>query len=388
MPDRDNFIITGNQAANYSQFVGGGGSTPFFSVSTIKYGRVVSVNLNDRSITYEKIQNNFGNSALNNPSKLVGYAKPFNPNFSRLPEAGELVPLIPGPTENIGSNGNSLNEVAYYLLGPIAVHGTVDDNKVLKDTPSPSPNATRDYKLNNIGITPNRPLRPQPTPSPSSAAAPYLASRQTPAQRLQQVLSESTPLGEELPDEKPATLITAADGSWDSLNRVINSIYNNRNNWTETGANPNIIETFKVAGKNNTSDKGIGNSWCASFVSYVLNRAGLPYLKTRSSQAYKKYGTEVPLNDPTKWRKWDLVILQNKSDPDTGHITFLYDGITTSKEGVAGLGGNQSNTVKISLYPYNDELRLVAIRRGKWVPPSTPLSPASTQYKEARPNIL
>ena len=151
MADRENFIITGNSTAANNQYTGGGGFTPLPG-QAIQYGRVVGINLQDRSITYEPIQNTLGTSALNKPNKVTGIAFNFNPNFTRLPEVGELVPLIPGPNNRVGNSANQYDQVLYYILGAISSQVTVDDNKVPQDVTLMSSDNSVNYKLNDIGI--------------------------------------------------------------------------------------------------------------------------------------------------------------------------------------------------------------------------------------------
>jgi hypothetical protein len=158
----ENRIITGNTTANNNQVTGfGGGSNPIPSTNT-QYGRVVEVNTKDRSIKYELVTNNLGPSATDNKRKFIGIAKNVNPNLTRLPVVGELVPLIKGPTSNVGSPSGQFDQETYYG-SPISVQGTVDDNKVPQNNPTTTSNANslNNYKLNEIGATSN----PNSTPN-------------------------------------------------------------------------------------------------------------------------------------------------------------------------------------------------------------------------------
>ena len=148
----ENFIITGNQVASNNQFTGGGNNL-FNNIPSngFIYGRVVEVN-SDRSIRYEIIQNNLGLTAVNSPSVTTGLAYSFNPNFTRLPQVNELVLIVKGPSRNIGNPARMYDEIDYYILGPISVQLTVDDNKVPKDIIKTPSNSVNNYKLNEIGI--------------------------------------------------------------------------------------------------------------------------------------------------------------------------------------------------------------------------------------------
>ena len=152
----ENIIITGNQSANNNQFSGGGGGFNPSISKDIQFGRVTNI-FSDRSIEYELIQNNFKTSNLRNKKIITGKAYNFNPNFTRLPEIGELVPLIKGPNKKVGNLANQYDQITYYILGPISVQETVNDNKVLQDISEPKQNDLINYKLNEIGIS-----KPQP----------------------------------------------------------------------------------------------------------------------------------------------------------------------------------------------------------------------------------
>lgn len=147
----ENVAITGNQTANNNQVTGGGNGGVFFTPSTgFQYARVVNV-FNDRSISYEMIKDNLSISAVNSP-KITGRAYNFNPNFTRLPQINELVPIIKGPTQKVGNKARMYDEIDYYILGPISVQLTVDDNKVPIDNTLLPTNSIRDYKINEIGV--------------------------------------------------------------------------------------------------------------------------------------------------------------------------------------------------------------------------------------------
>ena len=125
MPDKDNFIVTGNSTAANNSFTGTTRRSTT-STPTTSYGRVISVNNKDRSITYEVIRTDLNNSAINNKSKITGIAYNYNPQFTRLPIVGEIVPLVIGPSENSG-NDSSIKKT--YYQSPISVQNTPDDNK-------------------------------------------------------------------------------------------------------------------------------------------------------------------------------------------------------------------------------------------------------------------
>ena len=182
----ENVIITGNQAANNNQYSGGrGGGGPIKS-KEIQYGRVTVINT-DRSIQYELIRDNLKISKLIFNNAVVGTAYNFNPNFTRLPEIGEIVPLIEGPNNHIGNLARQYDKVTYYIIGPISIQNTVDDNKVPQDNPPLPTDSVTNYRMNEMGF-----VRPQPgqvvpsttptpvPPTPAPSETPTLTPTPTP----------------------------------------------------------------------------------------------------------------------------------------------------------------------------------------------------------------
>ena len=139
------------------------------------------------------------------------------------------------------------------------------------------------------------------------------------------------------------------------LNQFLNEA--NQGQWRETGSNPKIVACYSAAGRRITNDRG--TPWCAGFATLALKLSGNPALATLSSRAYGRYGTEVPLNDRSKWRLNDIVVFAR--GPDTGHVGF-YRGQTASGS-VAILGGNQSdNLTQVGFR--RGGMPIVAVRRG------------------------
>jgi len=174
----------------------------------------------------------------------------------------------------------------------------------------------------------------------------------------------------------PAT--PSGNGNWNTLNNTLLTISTQLDQWKEARSNPNIINAYKEVGAPQSSDSV---AWCAAFVGYVLKTSGLPYLKGNlSSVAYARYGNEVSLNDPTQWRKWDIIVWKHTSKPGTGHVSFL-TGVTKSGvtvlEPASAFGGNQGDKVRVSKYPYRgSDMVLIGVRRN-WVPPTDGLPVAS-----------
>ena len=75
--------------------------------------------------------------------------------------------------------------------------------------------------------------------------------------------------------------------------------------------------------------------WCASFVSWVLEQAGLPSAKSAWSRSYLEWGTELA------WPAYGAIVVLRRGDDDKkGHVGFAYNW---TQRTVHILGGNQGN---------------------------------------------
>lgn len=95
-----------------------------------------------------------------------------------------------------------------------------------------------------------------------------------------------------------------------------------------------LTEASRWIGRGNPTGKP--GPWCASFVSFVLERTGRPPLPSRLAASALRYGARVA--NP---RPGDLVVMRS-------HVTFFagWDG----QGAFLGLGGNQNNRVRISRF--------------------------------------
>lgn len=125
---------------------------------------------------------------------------------------------------------------------------------------------------------------------------------------------------------------------------------------TKTG---NFHKRIGLGGNMNTTP------WCASFANYCLMTAGAPYEKSASSQ-FPTWSKKFKKIDKPVFGA--LMVMRNYAEdtgkPDgTGHVTFVYG--KTADGDIAGLGGNQSDLLKLSPY----KLAGVSARfkmHGKW----------------------
>ena len=84
-------------------------------------------------------------------SKKLGKAIPLYKNKIQLPTIGSIIPLLRGPSTNVGIQKNQYDKTTYYL-DPIGVWQTVDNNIVQRTTSlSPTADEVSMSKLNIKG---------------------------------------------------------------------------------------------------------------------------------------------------------------------------------------------------------------------------------------------
>lgn len=103
--------------------------------------------------------------------------------------------------------------------------------------------------------------------------------------------------------------------------------------------------------------------WCSAFVNFVAKLLRLPRSKSLRARSWLEIGKGIPLNEAKPG--FDVVVLSRgkgeQPGPEVidapGHVGF-YAG--QFGEFIEILGGNQSDTVKVSRYPAS---RLLGVRR-------------------------
>lgn len=155
------------------------------------------------------------------------------------------------------------------------------------------------------------------------------------------------------------------DTLWGSLDYVLNEAV--KRNWAEQGspANPNIKEAYLVCGNNyNRDGNDIKYAWCAAFVSWALETAGIENPRTMGSQVFNSYGQAVQWRNYVNIRKWDIVVFKSKTRGG-GHVGFI-KSIDPNSQKMVVLGGNQSNTLKESTYGFDTRSQYVKSVRRNW----------------------
>ena len=109
---------------------------------------------------------------------------------------------------------------------------------------------------------------------------------------------------------------------------------------------PRILEYHKATSLKATTDEV---AWCASFVSWCLEKAGVPSTRSAAARSYLKWGK--PLTIP---RRGCVVVFKRGNSSWQGHVGFFVEETTDGK--IVVLGGNQSNSVRTSRYSKKDLL--------------------------------
>ena len=142
-----------------------------------------------------------------------------------------------------------------------------------------------------------------------------------------------------------------------------------RKEWKDrVDANPVIYLLWSITDLRRPPE-GDETPWCATFVSWCLARAE-PVIKGKgssSSQQFLKWGNDVwkPGGAPltTQAQTGDICVFTNRSNPGTGHVAFFHrlapDQPNTHVE---VLGGNQSDSFKISKFSMTGSMPLMAVR--------------------------
>lgn len=109
--------------------------------------------------------------------------------------------------------------------------------------------------------------------------------------------------------------------------------------------NPRIVEYHSATGLKATDDE---TPWCSAFVNWVLKESGVEGTNNAMARSFLNWG--VKLDEPQP----GCIVVLKRGAPPSGHVGF-YLG-----ECIEGLfymlGGNQSDSVRISVYKEADVL--------------------------------
>lgn len=158
-------------------------------------------------------------------------------------------------------------------------------------------------------------------------------------------------------------LVTPTSGAWGALEGVLMGHLGQARGggWAESPSNrgPHIDKCVAWTRLNPTG----GYPWCAAYVSWALDQAGVATMRSASSQAWKGYGIEVGIGNWNNVRKNDIIIFSYGGG--SGHIGF-FRGYNKASRRVNILGGNQGNNLCIKSF---STAKITSIKRN-WSLPS------------------
>lgn len=120
--------------------------------------------------------------------------------------------------------------------------------------------------------------------------------------------------------------------------------------------NDRVLEYHSVTTLRATSDEV---PWCASFVSWVMEQAGLPSQRSARARDWETYGQKLD----TPLMGCIVVFWRKSRSSGSGHVGFYMGKDRLGR--ILVLGGNQSNEVNISAY---DPDQLLGYRWPEGVP--------------------
>lgn len=112
--------------------------------------------------------------------------------------------------------------------------------------------------------------------------------------------------------------------------------------------NPEVLKYFTKIGQKWVKDDE--TAWCAAFLGYCLEMAGVKSTKALNARSYLTWGK------PSIKPKFGDIAVFWRVAPNTafGHVGFF---IRADKANVWVLGGNQSNAVNIQKFPLSQVLQ-------------------------------
>jgi len=174
---------------------------------------------------------------------------------------------------------------------------------------------------------------------------------------LPRLTSGETPLNAEQVDPgdvEPSVCVITEDGVRNPYEVAYEAWGGSDERWHEvagSGSNPLIDALWDEIGYEHERYSD-GTAWCAVFMGAILKRSGLQYLVTSLARNYESYGTKVEgatihdqLNNAVRG---DIVTMYRQGEASGyGHVGFYVSHTSTR---VSLLGGNQSDTLKVSSY--------------------------------------
>ncbi len=115
--------------------------------------------------------------------------------------------------------------------------------------------------------------------------------------------------------------------------------------------NPRIVEYLRSTNLDAPSSSQDETSWCSAFVNWCVERAGYEGTDSAWARSWLNWGKDAGSDPPIG----AIVVLQRPPDPTSGHVGFLVEkpnlALPVEQRVIGLLGGNQSDSVKVSSYP-------------------------------------
>lgn len=114
-----------------------------------------------------------------------------------------------------------------------------------------------------------------------------------------------------------------------------------------SGSNPRVLQYFAKVGQSWVHDDA--TAWCAAFVGFCLETAGIASTKALNARSYLNWGKQTLTP-----KVGDIVVFWRTSlSSGLGHVAFY---IKKESNYLWVLGGNQSDKVCIEKYPISQVL--------------------------------
>jgi uncharacterized protein (TIGR02594 family) len=134
--------------------------------------------------------------------------------------------------------------------------------------------------------------------------------------------------------------------------------------------NPIIMEMYASIGHDWVEHDSV--AWCAAYVGYCLERAGIRSTRKLTARSYLDWGVPVEVAEA---QQGDIGVIPRGSSSWQGHVFFI-DRI--EGQWVWGLGGNQNDAVNVKRYPAS---KLLGVRRVGSVAPAVTMSVEAVQRR-------
>ena len=141
---------------------------------------------------------------------------------------------------------------------------------------------------------------------------------------------------------------------YNALNVAIQECNSNVTEYVGAAHNPRILAYFEATSLKATTDEV---PWCAAFVNWCLENAGLEGTNSAQARSFLKWGFTIPLE---KIEPGDVVVFSRGNTSEQGHVAFFLEWSSERKNCMNIIGGNQSNRVSVATYSTQ---RLLSVRR-------------------------